>query len=465
MKQSKRQHRGLIWGGLVLLLFVIGMHAAENGLALSRVTYEKIKVFAEVLDLVRTQYVEEVDEEKILYGAIGGMLNTLDPHSSFLTPENFKEMKVDTKGEFGGLGIEITRGDQAIKVVSPIEDTPAFRVGMKSGDLIIKIEDESTQDMNLMDAVKRMRGKPGTDIHLTVLRKGVNEPLKFTITRAVIKIRSVKWRAEEDKLGYVRITSFNEQARPLLERAINDIRRQHKGELRGMVLDLRNDPGGLLDQAVQVSDAFLESGRIVYTKGRIPGKDLSFDAHPGDLLQGAPVVVLINSGSASASEIVAGALQDHKRGIIMGTQSFGKGSVQTIMPLSDGSGVRLTTALYYTPSGRSIQAKGITPDILVEDLSIAEREKQGNRPKEKDLKGHFQSDDEKSKKSDKKEDSSATKGDDKAAKEKRDRDRITGRTKNDYQLKRAMDLLRALQVFQKQAYQLNTPYPVMDHAS
>ncbi|OSM06769.1 putative carboxyl-terminal protease [Magnetofaba australis IT-1] len=415
-------------------------------------TYEKLKVFTEVLDLIKTQYVEDVDEQKVLYGAVDGMLRTLDPHSSFLNPESFKEMKVDTRGEFGGLGIEITRGEQAIRVVSPIEDTPAFRVGMKAGDLIIKIEDESTQDMNLMDAVKKMRGKPGTDIHLTVARKGETQPLEFTITRAVIKVRSVKWRAEENNLAYVRITQFNEQVHPLLEQALEEIgdELEKSGGVKGLVLDLRNDPGGLLDQAVQVSDAFLESGRIVYTKGRIPGKDMSFDSHPGDLLNGAPIVVLINGGSASASEIVAGALQDHGRAVIMGTQSFGKGSVQTIIPLSDGSGLRLTTAQYFTPSGRSIQAKGITPDIVVEDLEVTKPKEKGfDRPKEADLKGHLENHDDGGAamtKEDKEGGAPATE----AEKEIEKRDRITGRSKEDYQLWRALDLLKGLQVFERQ---------------
>ncbi|ABK45994.1 carboxyl-terminal protease [Magnetococcus marinus MC-1] len=460
MSSEKKSARGWLWLVVVFILFIVGVQAANNGMALGRITYEKLKVFTEVLDLVRTQYVEEADEEKLLYGAIGGMLETLDPHSSFLNPDSFKEMKVDTKGEFGGLGIEITRGEQAIKVVAPIADTPADRAGMKAGDLIIKIEDESTQDMNLMDAVKRMRGKPDTDIKLTVVREGEPKPLVFTLTRAIIKISSVKWRAEQNNLAYVRITSFNEQARPLLDKALDEIEAELKGNVRGLVLDLRNNPGGLLDQAVQVSDAFLNKGRIVYTKGRIPGKDLSFDARNGDLMEGAPIVVLVNGGSASASEIVAGALQDHKRAVIMGTQSFGKGSVQTILPLSDGSGVRLTTALYYTPSGRTIQAKGIVPDIVVEDLTLIKRKDRLERTKEKDLKGHFNNDGKRSM-DDKEETTSTTedsakKGDTKSTEDEDDqaeRDSVTGRSKDDYQLKRALDLLRGLQVFQTTAAQ------------
>ncbi|MBF0144406.1 MAG: S41 family peptidase [Magnetococcales bacterium] len=385
------------WFGLVALGVLVGVHAlAGNVMAVSEATYEKLKVFSEVFALVRQNYVEEVDEESLLYGAIHGMLRTLDPHSSFLTPDSFKEMKVDTRGEFGGLGIEITRGDRGVKVVSPIEDTPAFHAGIKAGDLIIKIEDEATQEMDLMDAVKKMRGKPGTDITLTIVRQGETKPLVLTITRAVIKVHSVKWRMEEGNIGYARILTFNEQSMPLLEKAFEDLESK-AGDvgLKGLVLDLRNDPGGLLDQAVKVSDAFLDEGRIVYTKGRIPGKDMAFDAQEGDLLKGAPMVVLINSGSASASEIVAGALQDHKRAVVMGTKSFGKGSVQTIIPLEDGSGLRLTTAHYFTPNGTSIQAKGITPDIVVEEVAVPGKQADARRLREADLKGHLENVDEK----------------------------------------------------------------------
>ncbi|MGN7610698.1 S41 family peptidase [Magnetococcales bacterium HHB-1] len=433
--------------GFALLLTLVGFQiATSNVLAVSKVTYEKLKVFSDALVLIKKNYVEEADEKDLLYGAIKGMLNTLDPHSSFLTPENFKEMKVDTRGEFGGLGIEITRGNRAIKVVSPIEDTPAFREGMKAGDLIVKIEEESTQDMTLMEAVKKMRGKPGTTIHLTVVREGESEPLEFTITRAVIKIQSVKSRLERSDIGYVRIIQFNEQAYPLLKKAVKELHGKASGKkLKGLVLDLRNNPGGLLDQAVQIADAFLDKGRIVYTKGRISGKDMAFDAHPGDLSKGAPIVVLINSGSASASEIVSGALQDHKRGVIMGVRSFGKGSVQTIIPLEDGSGLRLTTAQYYTPDGRSIQAKGIEPDIRVEDLEIGPK-KEDSQTTEADLKGHLKNSKESIEKLLKKEDEEKKEDD----KKDENADRITGRTKNDYQLERALDLLRGLQVFQQQ---------------
>ncbi len=442
-----RKGRSPYWLGFIILTVVVGLHAVSgNVMAVSQVTYEKLRVFSEVYSLIRQNYVEEVDEKKILYGAIHGMLKTLDPHSSFLTPEHFKEMRVDTKGEFGGLGIEISRGERGIRVVSPIEDTPAFRVGMKAGDLIIQIEKESTQEMSLMDAVKKMRGKPGTKINLTVARKGEGKPLHFTITRAVIKIRSVKWRLEASNIAYVRIIQFNEQTNRLLERALADLgKKAGKKGLQGVVLDLRNDPGGLLDQAVAVADSFLNKGLIVYTKGRIPGKDMSFEAHPGDLAGGVPIVVLINAGSASASEIVSGALQDHHRGVIMGTQSFGKGSVQTIIPLADGSGLRLTTAQYFTPSGRSIQAKGITPDIVVEDLDITGGKlRDSPHTTEADLKGHLQNTDEPD--AGGKGISRKETGDGKTTSKEEEADRVTGRSKSDYQLQRALDLLRGFQV-------------------
>ncbi|MBF0381695.1 MAG: S41 family peptidase [Magnetococcales bacterium] len=469
MKGLFRGRRPLVFF-LVVFGVVVGLNiSSQNVQAVSKVTYEKLRVFSEVYSLIQQNYVKEVDEKEILYGAIHGMLKALDPHSSFLTPESFKEMQVDTKGEFGGLGIEISRGDRGIRIVSPIEDTPADRVGIKAGDLIIKIDDAETNDMNLMQAVKLMRGKPGTTIELTIFRKGELEPLKFTITRAIIKIRSVRWRLEKNDIGYVRIIQFNEQSYPLLEKAIDELNEKAGKEgVQGLVLDLRNDPGGLLDQAVQVADAFLEKGLIVYTKGRIAGKDMSFEAHSGDLVKGAPMVVLINTGSASASEIVSGALQDHNRAVVMGTRSFGKGSVQTIIPLNDGSGLRLTTAQYYTPSGRSIQAKGIEPDIVVEDLELSGKKRTGRTKTEADLKGHLQNANEndagdpskstgkkpKSKKD--KSSGSSKEGDSKDSSEDMqddnlaERDRVTGHSKEDYQLSRALDLLRGLQVLQGQ---------------
>ncbi len=461
MNNPKQNRRPWLFGVFLLTLLVSAHLLADNVLAVSKVTYEKLRVFSEVYALIKQNYVEEVDEKSILYGAIQGMLKTLDPHSSFLTPENFKEMRVDTRGEFGGLGIEISRDDRGIRVVSPIEDTPAYHVGMKAGDIIIKIDGANALDMDLLEAVKKMRGKPGSDITLMVVRKGENKPLTFKITRAIIKIRSVKWREESSGIGYVRIIQFNEQTYPLLETAIAELKKKsEKGVLKGLVLDLRNDPGGLLDQAVAVSDAFLNSGRIVYTKGRIPGKDMSFDSQPGDLTSGVPIVVLINGGSASASEIVAGALQDHQRAVIMGTASFGKGSVQTIIPLADGSGLRLTTAQYYTPNGRSIQAKGIVPDIIVEDLSVQNKKDHSKRPKEADLKGHLNNanapKDDSADMTESKEPEKEPENDPEADQEseatsddgKTEADRVTGHSKEDYQLQRALDLLKGFQVLE-----------------
>ncbi|MBF0623700.1 MAG: S41 family peptidase [Magnetococcales bacterium] len=478
MKGFARGGRRYLVGFLGLAILVVLQVAAFNALAVDQVTYEKLKVFSEVYDQIKQNYVEEIDHKKVLYGAIHGMLKTLDPHSSFLPPESFKEMTDETRGEFGGLGIEITRGNRAIKVVSPIEDTPAFRAGMKAGDLIIKIEDESTQDMDLMEAVKKMRGKAGTKVNLTVIRKGELKPLQFSIVRAVIKVRNVKWRLEPGNIAYVRITQFTQQTSPLLGEAVETLKKEvGKDGLKGLVLDLRNDPGGLLDQAVQVADAFMEQGRIVYTKGRIPGKDMSFDAGPGDLVEGLPMVVLINGGSASASEIVAGALQDHHRAIIMGTPSFGKGSVQTIFPLPDGSGLRLTTAKYFTPGGRSIQAKGIEPDLVVEDLAFNAPPTPAQRPKERDLKGHLEEDgagevDEESpeigveseepevqepEEQEKQEEKEPVEdGEEDGEESDKKPDQITGHSKEDYQLQRALDLLRGYQVF---SHRLQAPAP------
>ncbi|MBF0162081.1 MAG: S41 family peptidase [Magnetococcales bacterium] len=473
MKSQLRVRRPFLLA-LALLVVLAGLHlAAGNVLAVSQITYEKLRVFSEVFSLVKQNYVEDVDEKAVLYGAIHGMLKALDPHSSFLTPESFKEMRVDTKGEFGGLGIEISQAEHGILVVSPIEDTPAFQIGIRSGDLIVKIDDDSAEEMNIMDAVKKMRGKPGTTVQLTVARKGTPKPLVFKIVRDVIKVRSVKWRLEPGNIGYTRIVQFNEQTMPLLEQAMEELKKEAGSEgMKGLVLDLRNDPGGLLDQAVEVADSFLEKGLIVYTKGRIPGKDMSFEARPGDLTNGVPIVVLINAGSASASEIVSGALQDHHRGVIMGTRSFGKGSVQTIIPLSDGSGLRLTTAQYYTPSGRSIQAKGITPDVVVEDMDLSGHKRdEEHRPTEADLKGHLKNadgspGDTESKDRNKGIEENKTQGavDDArggttSGKEKEgdakkirskekmleDADRITGHSKEDYQLQRALELLRGSQ--------------------
>jgi carboxyl-terminal processing protease len=354
--------------------------------------YESIELFTDVLSIVKKSYVEEVDTKKLVYGAINGMLSSLDPHSSFMPPDTYKEMKIDTKGAFGGLGIEITVKDGILTVISPIEDTPAFKAGIKAGDQILKIDDKFTKDLTITDAVKRMRGVKGTKVTLTIMREGFEKTKEFVLERDIIQVKSVKSKVLDDGFGYVRISQFQEKTDDDLEKALKSL--QAETPLKGLVLDLRNDPGGLLDQAVRVCEHFTPEGQlIVYTEGREKDSKMRFTSRKGAKEGDYPIVVLINSGSASASEIVAGCLQDHKRAVVMGTQSFGKGSVQTIIPLSDNSGLRLTTARYFTPSGRSIQAKGITPDILAEKVEIAattEKKSDGMHIREKDLENHFE---------------------------------------------------------------------------
>jgi carboxyl-terminal processing protease len=329
-------------------------------------TYRQLNLFGDIFERVRSHYVEKPDDSKLVEGAVNGMLNGLDPHSSYLDPKNFRDMQIQTRGEFGGLGIEVTMEDGLVKVVAPIDDTPAAKAGVRAGDIITHLDDDPVQGLTLNQAVDKMRGPVNTKINLKVMRKGLDKPLDIAITRDIIRVRSVRWKVEDD-VGYVRITQFNDQTTEGLKKAIKEITEQVPSDkLKGFVLDLRNNPGGLLDQAISVSDAFLERGEIVSTRGRDPEETQRFSAHAGDLVRGKPVIVLINGGSASASEIVAGALQDHKRATLLGTRSFGKGSVQTIIPLGPGNGaLRLTTARYYTPAGRSIQAKGIVPDIEV----------------------------------------------------------------------------------------------------
>lgn len=351
---------------------------------------EDLRTFTEVYGKVKADYVEAVDDTTLLEHAIRGMLAGLDPHSAFLNRDEFKELQVGTSGEFGGLGIEVSMEDGFVKVVSPIDDTPAQRAGIQAGDLIIRLDDTPVKGMTLNDAVKVMRGKPGTDINLTVVREGAQKPLQITITRAVIKVRSVKQRQLEPGYGYLRLTNFQTHTADDLARAVATLRDGSETPLKGLVLDLRNNPGGVLGAAVAVSDAFLEEGLIVYTEGRSNDAGLRFNATPDDLIDGAPMVVLINGGSASASEIVAGALQDHQRAVIMGSRSFGKGSVQTIFPMNNDTAVKLTTARYYTPAGRSIQAEGIIPDVEVEALKLAADEPSEVEPlKEANLSRHL----------------------------------------------------------------------------
>src|SRR5712672_1266799 len=354
-------------------------------------TYRQLNLFGDIFERVRSHYVEKPDDGKLVEAAVNGMLNGLDPHSSYMDSKSFKDMQIQTRGEFGGLGIEVTMEDGLVKVVAPIDDTPAAKAGIRAGDVITHLDDEPLQGLTLNQAVEKMRGLVNTKIRLKIMRKGNDAPIEVAIMRDNIRVRSVRMKVEGDDVGYVRITQFNEQTSDGLKKAIADITSQVPNEkLRGYVVDLRNNPGGLLDQAISVSDAFLERGEIVSTRGRDPEETQRFNARPGDLTKGKPVIVLINGGSASASEIVAGALQDHRRATLVGTRSFGKGSVQTIIPLGSGNGaLRLTTARYFTPSGRSIQAKGITPDIEVEQDVPKELEARTDTKGEASLKGHL----------------------------------------------------------------------------
>jgi carboxyl-terminal processing protease len=403
---------------------------AQRVSAVGKGTYENVEAFANVLTLVQKHYVDSVTTRQLIDGAINGMLTSLDAHSAYLTPDLYKELQVDTRGSFGGLGIEITLRNGILTVVSPIEDTPAFRAGVRSGDQILKIENEYTKDMTLLEAVKRMRGPKGTKIDLTIRRETEPNWIELTLTREVIHIRSVKHRVLEPGYGYLRITQFQERTHSDAENAIEALERE-PGGLQGLVLDLRNNPGGLLTQAVKVADLFLESGVVVYTEGRLDSQRQKFFAHKQEHFGDFPMVVLVNSGSASASEIVAGALQDHKRGLVLGTQTFGKGSVQTILPLEGEAAIRLTTARYYTPNGRSIQATGITPDIIVEQtLPAREVAERPDQIREQDLPGHLE-------------------GPNGPANEggTRDKPTVAEGEKGDPQLERALDLLKSWNVF------------------
>ena len=357
-------------------------------------TYRQLAIFGDIFERVRGQYVTPPDEKSLVENAINGMLTSLDPHSSYLNPDAAKDMRVQTKGEFGGLGIEVTMENELVKVITPIDDTPAAKAGVRAGDYISQIDGEEVRGMTLNDAVEKMRGPVDTPIKLTILREGADKPLEITVVRDIIKVKAVKYKVNDD-IGYMKITSFTEKTFDDLQSAIDAIKKQVPDDkLKGYVLDLRLNPGGLLDQAVSVSDAFLDHGEIVSTRGRDP-KDISrFDSRPGDMIDGKPLVVLVNGGSASASEIVAGALQDQRRATVVGTQSFGKGSVQTIIPLGESGALRLTTALYYTPSGKSIQGKGITPDIKIEQPLPEELKDRDVSRGESDLKGHIKGADE-----------------------------------------------------------------------
>ncbi|MEJ1296733.1 MAG: S41 family peptidase [Candidatus Sedimenticola sp. (ex Thyasira tokunagai)] len=351
---------------------------------------QELRAFAEIFGRVKQDYVEPVEDRKLLEDAIRGMLSGLDPHSSYLGKEEYKELKVGTQGEFGGLGIEVGMEDGFIRVISPIDDTPAQRAGIQAGDLIIRLDEKPVKGMSLDEAINEMRGEPGTELKLTIIREGKEKPVKLTIVRAIIKVASVKGRVLEEGYGYLRISHFQSRTTEDMLKRLSELKAESEEDLRGMVLDLRNNPGGILSGAVSVSDAFLTDGVIVYTQGREETSRMDFNAAPDDVLEGLPIVVLVNGGSASASEIVAGALQDHKRAIIMGSKTFGKGSVQTIVPITEDTAVKLTTARYFTPNGRSIQAEGIKPDIEIENIKVAETDDADeSQVKESDLNRHL----------------------------------------------------------------------------
>lgn len=379
----------------VALIFPVQVLAEANNT--QRVPMEEVQRFSNAISQIKKYYVNKTDDKTLFDNAIRGMLSGLDPHSDYLNEDDFKALQTATNGNFGGLGIEVTMEDGVVKVVTPLVDTPAFKAGVKSGDYIIKLGDQSVQGMALKDAVNIMRGKPGSTIDLTIIRKGEEKPLSFTLVREKILIKSVKSKLLDKKYGYIRLTQFQAMTSKDMIQAIKQLKQESNGKIEGLVLDLRNNPGGLLDSAIQISDAFInndkkgEEEKIVYTEGRLPGTQFTALANPGDILDNLPIVVLINNGSASASEIVAGALKDNKRAIILGTRSFGKGSVQTVLPLDEKRGIKLTTALYYTPSGTSIQAKGITPDIIVEEVKVPKSDGKDKFAgfSEADLQGHL----------------------------------------------------------------------------
>lgn len=444
MKSSLRYSTVLIAGMLVGVTFGIGTTVFAEREATkqtaSPLPLDELRTFSEVFGKIKADYVEEVDDKTLLENAIRGMLSGLDPHSAYLDKDEFKDLQAGTTGEFGGLGIEVSMEDGFVKVVSPIDDTPAQRAGVMAGDLIIRLDDTPVKGMTLTDAVKIMRGKPGTKIVLTIVREGEEKPLEIPIIRDVIKVKSVKSKMLTNGFGYVRITSFQTKTGAQVRKAVSDLKKENGGALHGMVLDLRNNPGGVLQAAVSVSDAFLRKGKIVYTEGRAADAELEFNATPDDILNSAPLVVLVNGGSASASEIVAGALQDHKRAILMGTPTFGKGSVQTIFPMTNNTAVKITTARYYTPSGRSIQAEGIVPDIQVEPLKVSRDEEADGaiRIKEKDLTGHL---------SNGNGDKNAKQGDTKK-KDGKDEEELAS---SDYVLYQALNLLKGLDILKAQA--------------
>ena len=425
------------WPFLVIILlglfFLVWPYHDSRVSALDKGVYKDIKTFNEVFDMVKKNYVEEVDSSALIQGAINGMIKSLDPHSTYMTPELYKELEVETQGRFGGIGIEITLLKDVLTVVSPIEDTPAFIAGVKSGDQIIKIDGKSTKDITIMEAVKKLRGAKDTKVTITIIRENMAKPKDFVLTRDIIQVKSVKNKTFDDNIGYIRIASFHERTADDVRKALHEIDKKVR-PMKGLVLDLRNDPGGLLIQAIEVSDMFLKSGVIVSTRGRTKNMETKAMAKNDGNEITCPIVVLVNEGTASAAEIVAGALQDNGRAVIIGTRTFGKASVQTVIPMDDGSALKLTTARYYTPKGRSIQAEGIKPDILVKFVKPAEDTETNyweDRLKEKDLKGHIKP---------AKED--GTKLDEAVVKDIKDPSYIA----HDNQLKTAIDILKSLDI-------------------
>ncbi len=429
---------GAILGSFIALGGSVFADRSQTADLAKMVPFEELRTFTEIFQKIKSDYVEEVDDKTLLEHAISGMLNGLDPHSGYLTPEVYQEIQIGTTGEFGGLGIEVGMENGFVKVIAPIDDTPAQRAGIQAGDLIVRLDDTPVKGMTLTDAVKIMRGKPGTNIKLLIVRESEDKPITVTIVRDIIQVKSVKSRTLEPGYGYVRISHFQAHTREDLRKAIRRLKKKSKQGIKGLVLDLRNNPGGILNAAVAVSDAFLTRGLIVYTEGRVDDASFKFRARRDDWLNGAPMVVLVNGGSASASEIVAGALQDHKRAVIMGSKTFGKGSVQTILPMNGGAALKLTTARYYTPSGRSIQAQGIQPDIVLKKLEMTSAEADDDeRLKEADLARHLTNDDS---------DANATSDKNRNNQKKTHQKDEDSLVKRDYGVYEALNLLKGLNI-------------------
>tara|TARA_R110000782_G_scaffold125273_2_gene216813 strand:- start:1999 stop:3312 length:1314 start_codon:yes stop_codon:yes gene_type:complete len=422
---------------LSMLLTSVAIANTEQDSEADTLPLDELRIFSEVFAKVKNDYVESINDRELIENAIRGMLEGLDPHSAYLDKEHYEDLQEGTSGEFGGLGIEVGMEDGFVKVISPIDDTPAQRAGIKAGDLIIRLDEKSVKGMALNDAVKLMRGKPGSDIIITVVREGEDRPMEITITRDVITVKSVRGKTLEPGYGYIRISNFQTHTAEDMRKSLEKLKKENDDNLNGLILDLRNNPGGILNAAVGVSDLFLDNGLIVYTEGRIKDSKLTFTAKPTDMLKDAPIIVLVNGGSASASEIVAGALQDHDRAIIMGERTFGKGSVQTILPMNDEAALKLTTARYYTPSGRSIQASGIEPDIIIENIRVDSTANHSSAQiKESDLTGHLDNGMEESKGA-------------KNKKKKKEKNNEPSLAETDYQLYEALNVLKGLAIHLK----------------